>query len=109
MSAWRFIDLTSHVENMSGVIDRTIHKEMHSQAAFFRAHDRARQELKEVIEGPDAHLDAIIRSVRQNEGSLSNKLREQFPQLGALGVWEQVTRVADRIFTEPNNTDTPPR
>nr|WP_278875151.1 Fic family protein [Variovorax paradoxus] len=98
MPAWRFIDLTSHVEYMSGVIDRTIRKEMHSQAAFFRAHDQARQELKEIIEGPDAHLDMIIRSIRHNEGRLSNKLRGQFPQLGVPGVWEQVARVVDEAF-----------
>lgn len=88
---------------MSGVIDRTIRKEMHSQAAFFRAHDEARQGLKEVIEGPDAHLDAIIRSVRQNEGRLSNKLSEQFPQLEVPGVWEQVARVVDEPFAGPGS------
>lgn len=105
MPAWRFIDLTSHVEYMSGVIDRTIRKEMHSQAAFFRAHDQARQALKEVIEGPDAHLDAIIRSVRQNEGRLSNKLRGQFPQLGTPGVWEQVARVVNEAFAGPRGDE----
>ncbi|WP_093443701.1 hypothetical protein [Variovorax sp. 770b2] len=98
MPAWRFIDLTSHVEYLSGVIDRTIRKEMHSQAAFFRAHDQARQALKEVIEGPDAHPDTIIRSVRENEGRLGNKLRGQFPQLEVPGVWEQVSRVVDEAF-----------
>jgi hypothetical protein len=101
MPAWRFLDLTSHVEYMSGVIDKTIRKEMHSQAAFFRSHDQARQELKEVIEGPDAHLDAIVRSVRQNEGRLSSKLRGQFPQLAEPGVWEKVTSVVNDAFGRP--------
>jgi hypothetical protein len=105
MPAWRFIDLTSHVEYMSGVLDRTIRKEMHSQAAFFRAHDRARLELKEVIEGPDAHLDTIIRSVRQNEGSLSNKLRGQFPQLGEPAVWSRVVRVVNGVFGDAGTSD----
>ncbi|MDP9912523.1 hypothetical protein J2W27_004649 [Variovorax boronicumulans] len=108
MPAWRFIDLTLHVEYMSGVIDRTIRKEMHSQAAFFRAHDEARQGLKEVIEGPDAHLDAIIRSIRQNGGRLSNKLNGQFPQLEVPGVWEQVARVVNEAFAAPGSDQSRP-
>ena len=63
----------------------------------------ARQGLKEVIEGPDAHLDAIIRSIRQNSGRLSYKLSGQFPQLEVPAVWEQVARVVNEAFAAPGS------
>jgi hypothetical protein len=41
----------------------------------------ARERVKQVIEGPDGDIDRIIRSVRENGGTVSAKLIKEFPAL----------------------------
>lgn len=42
--------------------------------------ERARAAVKNRLEGPDADIDAIIRSLRQNGWQLSGSLKKRFPQ-----------------------------
>lgn len=98
LPTWRFPDLTQQALYTSGLLERTILQEMHQQASFFRSHDLARSNLKEILEGPDSHLDAIIRSVSQNGGKLSGKLARQFPMLLKKGLWDQVVLAVNSAF-----------
>ncbi len=100
-SAWRFLDLTSHVEYTAGLLERTIQQEMHGQAAFFRSNGQARAALKEIIEGPDADIDAIIRSVRENAGVRSAKLAKRFPALLDDTTWRSVAAAVAGAFASP--------
>lgn len=96
--AWRFLDLTSHVEYTAGLLQRTIQQEMHAQASFFRSLGQARAAVKELIEGPDADVDAIIRSARENDGVLSGKLAKRFPALQNDALWEKVAAAVAESF-----------
>ncbi|MFZ6748492.1 Fic family protein [Undibacterium sp. Ren11W] len=78
--AWRYPNLTSHVEYMGKVIKQTIEEEMHNEALYIRNIHRARVALKQIMEGPDPLLDTIISSVWQNK-QLSKALRKRFPIL----------------------------
>lgn len=55
---------------------------MSKEALFLRDMGRARAGVKEHLEGPNADIDTIIRSVRENGWAISNKLRKLFPLLG---------------------------
>lgn len=88
--AWRYIDMTAHAEYIADVVQITINEEMRAEADILRSHYRARQAIKEVLEGPDRDIDAIIRSIRQNQGKLSGKLAKQYPQLADQGVFDDV-------------------
>ncbi|BDB29826.1 hypothetical protein Tamer19_58210 [Cupriavidus sp. TA19] len=79
--AWRYPDLTVQVEYMADVIDRTIRQEMRTEAGILQEWTTARRMVKDIIDGPDADIDRIIRSVRDNQGAVSNKLRKEFPVL----------------------------
>lgn len=79
--AWRYPDLTNHVEYMADIIDITINREMRKQAAYFRSLSVARESVKELVDGPNPDIDRIIRSVRENGGVLSNKIKKEFPIL----------------------------
>ena len=81
LSAWRYPDFTDHVEYLSGIVRNTIEVEMRKEAAFLRSHRRARDAVKEIIEGPDADIDRIIRSVTSNNWTVSGKLAAAFPAL----------------------------
>lgn len=112
-AAWRFMDLTSQVEYTGGLLERTIQQEMHAQAAFFRSNGLARAALKEIIEGPDSDIDAIIRSVRENAGVRSGKLAKRFPALLNDATWHRVTAAVTEAFApdagEVEPEEPPPR
>lgn len=104
--AWRFVDLTSQVEYTAGLLQRTIQQEMHAQAAFFRSLGQARAAVKEIIEGPDSDVDAIIRSVHENGGVRTGKLAKRFPALQNDSIWAKVAAaVADAFAPEPSEPD----
>ncbi|WP_092523939.1 Fic family protein [Onishia taeanensis] len=78
--SWRYPDLTDQVEYLGGVIRYTLEHEMHHQAALQRAWYGTRAAVKDWVEGPNDHIDRIIRAIRQN-GRVSGKLCKEFPVL----------------------------
>ncbi|MHB8254554.1 MAG: Fic family protein [Acidiferrobacter sp.] len=82
LPAWRYPDMTSHVEYLADVVQTTIEQEMRKEAGYLRSLRLARSRIKEIVEGPDRDIDRIIRSLRENHGKLSNKILKEFPVLG---------------------------
>lgn len=83
-SAWRYPDLTEHVEYLAQVVDLIINQEIG----------------KEVIEGPDSEIDRIIRSVRHNNGKLSNKLGKSFPLLQKPEIGPKIIHIIQTVFRD---------
>lgn len=81
LPAWRYPDMTDHVEYLAQVVQMTIEQEMHKEAGYLLRLRVARKSVKQVIEGPDGDIDRIIRSVRENGGRLPGKLLKEFPPL----------------------------
>ncbi|MDT8878187.1 Fic family protein [Halomonas saccharevitans] len=77
---WRYPDLTPQVEYLMGILRHTLEHEMHEQATLQRAWYQTRSAIKDWLEGPDDHIDRIIRAIRQN-GRISGKLIREFPVL----------------------------
>lgn len=95
---WRYPDLTAHVEYLAGLIDRTIRTEMRQEAELIRNWDRARFLVKEVLDGPNADVDRIIRSVRDNHWSVSGKLSREFPIIEKANLGEAIVRAVREAF-----------
>lgn len=98
LPAWRFPDLTAHVEYTAQLIDQTIRLEMRNEAELLRAWGRARVAVKDVIEGPDADIDRIIRAVKENDGRISNKLIGEFPALADSKVADDLREAIKSAF-----------
>jgi hypothetical protein len=81
LPAWRYPDLTYQAEYLGHVVRLTIDSEMSKEAIFLRDMDRARQGVKNHLEGPNCDIDQIIRSVREHGWVISNKLVKAFPML----------------------------
>jgi len=81
LPAWRYPDLTYQAQYLGHVIRLTIESGMSKEAAFLRDMDRAREAVKNHLEGPNSDIDQIIRSIRLNHWGISNKLANAFPQL----------------------------
>lgn len=99
LPAWRHPDLTAHVIYLAEVIDATLTIEMRSEARLLQANDNVRRAIKNFLEAPDNELDGIIRSVRENGNTISNKLRKRYPLLAdnpRLG--ERIIQVVSEAF-----------
>lgn len=105
--AWRYLDLTDHVEYLADVIAVTLEQEMREEAGYLRAVRAARAGIKEWLEGPDTDIDRIIRSVRENGNQVSVKLRKEFPALNDAAVAGGIAAVIERAFagTEARRDD----
>jgi len=88
--AWRYPDLGRHVEYLAAILTRTVSEQMRAESRYLRRQARARAALKEVVEMPDVQADRVLRSIEQNDGSLSNVLRKEMPVLDEAGIWEAV-------------------
>ncbi|XKH61532.1 Fic family protein [Halomonas sediminis] len=98
LPAWRYPDLTDHVEYLADVVRMTVEQEMPKEASYLRDHRNARIRVKRVVEGPDSDIDRIIRSVRESGGRVSNKLCKEFPVLRDKAVAEEVAEAVRSIF-----------
>ncbi|MBN3852601.1 cell filamentation protein Fic [Paraburkholderia sp. Ac-20340] len=98
---WRFPDLTPHVEYLADVIDRTIRTEMRQEAELMRNWDRARLLVKDVLDGPNADIDRIIRSVRDNHWSVSGKLSKEFPIIDEAKLGDAIVYAVREAFDAP--------
>ena len=98
LQAWRYPDLTDHVEYIADIVRLTIEQEMHKEAGYLRSLRLARERVKEVIEGPDNDIDRIIRSVRDNGGKVSNKLAKEFPALADEAVAAELAAALQGAF-----------
>lgn len=103
--AWRYPDLTDHVVYLSDIIDRTIRHEMTNEARYIRDWERARAAVKKVIDGPDIDIDRIIRSVRENQGNISNALRKQFAVLEQQAVVDEVVGAIKAVYGEDDRAE----
>lgn len=57
-----------------------------------------REAIKEWVEGPDEHMDRIIRAIRQH-GGVSGKLRRDFPVLDDPVLVERLETIVAEGFT----------
>lgn len=54
---------------------------MAEEAKVLMVFQRALEQLKDVVEMPDQDANRIIRSVKENNWTISGKLKKQYPQL----------------------------
>ena len=94
------MDLTPHVQYLSGLIAHVIEKEMHNESQYLRKHDYARLAIKEIVEMPNSYADRIIRSMLQNKGTKSNKLLKDYPFLANEAVWDDIFSVVVETFKD---------
>ena len=98
LHAWRYPDLTDHVEYIADIVRVTIEQEMRKEAGYLRSLRLARERVKQVIEGPDTDIDRIIRSVRANGGKVSSKLAKEFPALADEGTAAELVDALQAVF-----------
>jgi hypothetical protein len=98
VSVWRYLDLTQHVVYLADLLARTIREDMREESRYMQRHAYARASVKEIVEMPDTAIDRVIRSVRSNQGKLSNALTKEIPTLAEPGIWTAIVLAVDTAF-----------
>jgi hypothetical protein len=99
LHVWKYPDLTPHAQYMGEIIQMTIQDEIDKQAMYLRNLDRAREGVKNWLEGPNTDIDRIIRSVSQDGAwKVSNKLANEFPALAEAEIAESVVKAVREAF-----------
>jgi Fic family protein len=77
---WRFPDLTRQVEYLMTVMSRAI-EILPKELRYLRHYDRARAEIRGVVDLPDQRLNSLMKWLDGGGGKLSNNKRKQFAEL----------------------------
>jgi len=77
---WRFPDLTRQVEYLMTVMSRAI-EALPKELGYLRRYDRARAEVRGVVDLPDQRLNSLMKWLDDGGGKLSNNKRKQFAEL----------------------------
>ena len=77
---WRFPDLTRQVEYLMTVMARAI-EALPKELGYLRRYDRARAEIRGVVDLPDQRLNSLMKWLEAGGGKLSHNKRKQFAEL----------------------------
>ncbi|WP_311974436.1 Fic family protein [Bradyrhizobium glycinis] len=81
---YRFFDATPHAEFLYECVRQTIEQDLPNETNFLRNFDTFRAGIENMIDMPERMLNNLFGSLRQNEGKLSKRAREnEFAQLTA--------------------------
>ena len=96
---WSYPDLSRHVVYLADLIEQVVNRDMREESLYLLHHEQAREAVKEIIEMPNDYADRIIRSARQNQGKLTNKLIKEFDFLeNNEDLWQQLLDAITNAF-----------
>ena len=78
--SWRYPDMTAQVEYLHAVMERTIEK-LPEELRHLRSYDRAREEIRGIVDMPDQKLSSLLHWLDAGGGRLSKNKRKQLPEL----------------------------
>lgn len=73
---YRYFDATPHVQFLFECVTQTIEKDLPEELRFLERYDQFKTTIEHRLALPDARLDLLFRFLRQNNGSLSRRARE---------------------------------
>ena len=74
---YEFVDLTPCAEFLFRCVERTITTDFQAELQFLQDYDLMKEQIKNCVDMPDQSIDLFIKCVRQNNGKLSARKREQ--------------------------------
>lgn len=99
---FRHLDFTAHAAALSDWLTRTVDREMREEIEFIERFDRAVEGMRATREMPDRRERLFVQCVVQNNGALSARKRELFPE-----VPDDELRAMERAVREAFALDAP--
>ena len=78
---YRYFDATPQTEYLFDCIEDTISRDLKAELDFLTFYDAALQAIRDVVDMPNQRAALLLRLIHQNQGQLSHRKREQFPEL----------------------------
>lgn len=96
---YRFFDATPHAEFLYECVRQTIEQDLPNETNFLRSFDAFRAGIENMIDMPERTLNNLFGFLRQNDGKLSKRAREnEFAELTADEV-EQIEELYQSSFS----------
>ncbi|MGH6876468.1 MAG: Fic family protein [Rhizomicrobium sp.] len=73
---YRYFDATPHAEFLYACVKQTIEEDLPRETDFLRRYDQFRDRIQTIADMPDATIDLLFRFLKQNDGTLSKRGRE---------------------------------
>ncbi len=73
--AWRYLDLTAHVEYVLDLIEVTVRRDLPDELSILEQIDRLTSAVKNVVDLPSRKLGILLSHLRENRGRLSARKR----------------------------------
>lgn len=100
---YRYPDLTVQCEATFGWLERAIEHDLVLELDFLRRHDRARAQMRRVVDMPDRKAKLFLVSCLEHQGKLSKRKRSLFAELSD----EVVARLEDTVADAFDGYDGP--
>ncbi|WFU42170.1 Fic family protein [Bradyrhizobium sp. CB82] len=97
---YRFFDATPHAEFLYACVRQTIEWDLPNETSFLRSFDTFRAGIENMVDMPERTLNNLLGFLRQNQGKLSKRAREnEFAQLTPEEV-ERIEELYNTAFSE---------
>ena len=73
---YRYYDCTEEAEFLYSCVRRTVDEDLPREIEYLRRHDEAIRRIMDVVEMPDRTAEDLVRFIRLNKGTLSQKRRK---------------------------------
>jgi len=73
---YRYYDCTAEAEFLYGCVARTVERDLPAEIVFLRRQDEAQRRIMETVDMPDRLAQNLLTFMRQNNGTLSKRRRE---------------------------------
>jgi hypothetical protein len=73
---YRYFDCTDEAEFLYSCVERTVERDLPREIDYLRRHDEVIRRIMDTIEMPDRLAENLVMFVRQNDGKLGKKRRE---------------------------------
>jgi hypothetical protein len=79
--SYRYPDMTSQVEYLLTAVEGALSQELEPELNYLLGYDKAKRDIRAIVDMPDRKLDTFIKLLHQNRGVLSKTKREMFKEL----------------------------
>ncbi len=99
-SYYQYLDYTRMVEYLFECIEEVVNHQIESELEFLVSYDKTKKAMQEIVDMPDQKLDLFIKSVLENNGILSAKKRNRYPELTAEEI-DGLAQVVNAMMHKP--------
>ena len=101
---YRFINFTSIVEKFFDVVEETLNTELVPELDYLIAWERAREQMRDIVDMPEKKVMLFIKFTEQNNGVFPKSRRDSFSELTDNEIAELAQIVNKEIILQKNKS-----